>query len=124
MRKTSSILVILTLLVLSMAIFAAPVAAEDPDPPASGGGIVPLLYRDNPDCIDVGYPYGFKPQGQGDPPVEPPPACDHEKFEQSKDTFYSLRGWDPATGRPKRKKLEELGLTEVANELERLKLIP
>ena len=40
-----------------------------------------------------------------------------EKFEQLKDRFYKLRGWDVETGRPSSTKLEELGLQDVADEL-------
>ena len=42
---------------------------------------------------------------------------DKAKFEQLKDRFYQLRGWDIRTGQPIRAKLEELGLGDVANEL-------
>jgi aldehyde:ferredoxin oxidoreductase len=42
---------------------------------------------------------------------------DKEKFEQLKDRFYQLRGWDVRTGQPMRTKLEELGLGDVANDL-------
>ena len=42
---------------------------------------------------------------------------DKEKFEQLKDRFYQLRGWDVETGQPTRVKLEELGLGNVADEL-------
>jgi aldehyde:ferredoxin oxidoreductase len=36
------------------------------------------------------------------------------------DSYYKHRSWDKTTGRPTRTKLEELGLKEVANELERI----
>jgi aldehyde:ferredoxin oxidoreductase len=36
------------------------------------------------------------------------------------DEYYAARGWDLKTGVPTRNKLEELGLKDVANELERL----
>lgn len=49
---------------------------------------------------------------------------DEEKFLKSLDEYYKLRGWDTTTGRPKREKLEELGLSEVAQELGRLGLLP
>jgi len=42
---------------------------------------------------------------------------DKDKFEQLKDRFYQLRGWDVRTGQPTRAKLEELGLNDVADEL-------
>lgn len=40
-----------------------------------------------------------------------------EKFEQMKDEYYSLRGWDKNTGVPTREKLEELGLKDIADEV-------
>jgi aldehyde:ferredoxin oxidoreductase len=43
---------------------------------------------------------------------------DKTKFEVLKDAYYAMRGWDKKTGWPTRVKLEELGLKEVANELE------
>jgi aldehyde:ferredoxin oxidoreductase len=42
------------------------------------------------------------------------------KFEKMKDEFYSLRGYDVQTGLPNRKQLEELGLGNVADELENI----
>jgi aldehyde:ferredoxin oxidoreductase len=46
-----------------------------------------------------------------------------EKFENAKRRFYELRGWDSRTGRPKAEKLEELGLRDVREKLEKLGLI-
>ena len=43
---------------------------------------------------------------------------DRKKFEQMKDKFYTLRGYDLKTGVPTRKRLEELKLKFVADELE------
>jgi len=36
------------------------------------------------------------------------------------DEFYALRGWDPSTGVPTRRKLAEDGLGDVAAELDRM----
>ncbi len=47
------------------------------------------------------------------------PQLDRDKFEALKDRYYRLCGWDVKTGRPTRPKLEELGLKDVADELER-----
>jgi len=44
---------------------------------------------------------------------------DKNRFEALKDRFYILRGWDVGTGRPTRSKLEELGLKDVADVLEK-----
>jgi aldehyde:ferredoxin oxidoreductase len=40
-----------------------------------------------------------------------------------KDEYYSLRGWDVGTGLQTRAKLEELGLKDVVEDLERRGLI-
>jgi aldehyde:ferredoxin oxidoreductase len=40
------------------------------------------------------------------------------KFLKLLDKYYELRGWNRRTGWPTRAKLEELGLKEVADELE------
>jgi aldehyde:ferredoxin oxidoreductase len=42
-----------------------------------------------------------------------------EKFNELLDSYYVLRGWDQQTGKPKRSKLEELSLGDVADELAR-----
>ena len=44
-------------------------------------------------------------------------GLDVEKFGKLMDDYYTLRGWDPVTGRPTRAKLEELGLSDVAHDL-------
>jgi aldehyde:ferredoxin oxidoreductase len=45
---------------------------------------------------------------------------DKAQFDDVLDHYYENRGWDLATGRPTREKLEQLGLKDVADELERL----
>jgi len=49
---------------------------------------------------------------------------DRGKFEALKDRYYRLCGWDVKTGWPTRHKLEELGLKDVADELERIGKLP
>jgi aldehyde:ferredoxin oxidoreductase len=44
---------------------------------------------------------------------------DKAGMEQWKTHFYKVEGWDPATGWPTRKTLEELGLKKVADDLEK-----
>jgi aldehyde:ferredoxin oxidoreductase len=44
-------------------------------------------------------------------------VLDEKKFEQMKDEYYDIRGWDKETGVPTREKLEELGLSDVADEV-------
>jgi len=48
---------------------------------------------------------------------------DRKKFERMKDEYYGLRGWDVATGFPRRSTLEKLGLNEVAAEMGKLKRV-
>ncbi len=44
-------------------------------------------------------------------------VLDREKFEQMKDEYYEIRGWDKETGIPTREKLVELGLEDIADEV-------
>ncbi len=44
-------------------------------------------------------------------------GLDRERFAKLLDEYYTLRGWDPETGRPTRARLEELALSDVADEL-------
>ena len=45
-------------------------------------------------------------------------VLDLERFAPMLDKYYEVRGWNPASGRPTRARLEELGLPDVADELE------
>jgi aldehyde:ferredoxin oxidoreductase len=44
-------------------------------------------------------------------------VLDRAKFEQMKDEYYEIRGWDKETGIPTREKLVELGLEAAADEV-------
>ena len=56
--------------------------------------------------------------GEGDDVVSKKGAIlDREKFEQLKDEYYGLRGWDVGTGLQTKVKLEELGLGDIADDL-------
>jgi aldehyde:ferredoxin oxidoreductase len=44
---------------------------------------------------------------------------DKSKFEEFKTRFFKLQGWDPESGFPRRSTLQALGLSRVADELER-----
>lgn len=48
---------------------------------------------------------------------------DRSKFDQTRDEYYRLRGWDVSTGLQTREKLEELGLNDIAGVLESEKLL-
>ena len=45
-------------------------------------------------------------------------SLDKAKFEEWKTRYYTLEGWDPASGWPRRKELETMGMGQVADELE------
>ena len=51
-------------------------------------------------------------------------GLDVDKFAALLDELYTLRGWDPKTGWPRRDKLEQLGLSDVAEELAKRGLLP
>lgn len=56
-------------------------------------------------------------------PIKSGPAkgerLEKEKFKKVLDEYYELRGWDKETGLPTRVKLQEVGLKEVADNLEK-----
>jgi aldehyde:ferredoxin oxidoreductase len=62
--------------------------------------------------------YGGSMLGKKNMPI------DRGKFEALKDRYYRLRGWDTGTGWPKREKLEELGLKDVADGLASVGKLP
>ncbi len=69
----------------------------------------------NPDCIVPGRNgETFSRKGM---------VVDREQFEKMKDEYYEIRGWDVRTGLQKRARLEELGLGDVASELEEQDLL-
>ena len=58
------------------------------------------------------------------PSPEGPAKGQVVELDQMLDEYYKLRGWDPKTGMVTREKLEQLGLKDVADELERLGKLP
>ena len=46
-------------------------------------------------------------------------SVDKAKFEEWKTKYYKLEGWDPASGWPRRKELDSMGMGHVADELEK-----
>ena len=68
------------------------------------------------------------PKGFMDSPIERGKfkglALESTKFEQMKSKYYALRGWDIATGIPIRETLEQTGLGDVAQDLERRGKLP
>jgi aldehyde:ferredoxin oxidoreductase len=65
----------------------------------------------NPDCIVPGK--------DGELFSRKDVVVDREQFEQMKGEFYRIRGWDVPSGLQKRAKLEELGLSDIAQTLEK-----
>jgi len=51
-------------------------------------------------------------------------VLESKKFERMKDEYYTLRGWDVATGIPTWEILEQLGLKDVAQDLEKRGKLP
>ena len=66
---------------------------------------------------DIGNPESLLPGKDGENFSRKGLVIDHEKFEKMKDEYYDIRGWDVQTGLQKKKRLEELGLEDVARTL-------
>ena len=76
----------------------------------------PLLFDImNPDCLVPGE--------NGEVICRKGAVIDRKEFERMKDEYYQLRRWDVATGLQTRARLEELGLADVSQDLERRGLI-
>jgi aldehyde:ferredoxin oxidoreductase len=62
--------------------------------------------------------------GEGDAVVSKRGAVlDRDRFEELKDEYYALRGWDVGSGLQTRASLEDLGLGEMADDLQRRGLL-
>jgi aldehyde:ferredoxin oxidoreductase len=69
----------------------------------------------NPDCLVP---------GPSDEPVSKKGVVfDRKKFESMKTEYFQLRGWDPETGLQTRDKLYQLGLDDIAGDLEARKVL-
>ena len=76
----------------------------------------PLEYDlSNPECVVLGK--------NGEIASRKGAVVDREKFERMKDEYYELRGWDVKTGLQTRRQLEELGLSEIADDLKKRSLL-
>jgi aldehyde:ferredoxin oxidoreductase len=76
----------------------------------------PIQYvRFNRECVVPG-PDGKPASRQGE-------AIKREAFENLKSDYYGLRGWDITSGLQTKTKLQELGLEDIAKELEGLGLL-
>ncbi|MBI4285000.1 MAG: hypothetical protein HY670_03745 [Chloroflexi bacterium] len=67
--------------------------------------------------FELGNPKGLLPGKEGEVISRLGSVFDREKFEQMKDEYYELRGWDVKTGRQTRATLERLQLKDIANGL-------
>lgn len=68
--------------------------------------------------LEFGNPDGLLPGEGGEAISRNGAVVDREKFEEMKDEYYQLRGWDVKTGLQTKTKLEELGLHDIAEALE------
>jgi len=68
--------------------------------------------------FDVLNPQMLVPGPDGNPVSRKGLTLDRDEFERMKGEYYQLRGWDVPTGRQTKGKLEELGLADVAADLE------
>ena len=66
----------------------------------------------------AGNPDSIVPGNNGETFSRNGMVVDREQFEKMKDEYYEIRGWDVRTGLQKKAGLEELGLGEVASELD------
>jgi aldehyde:ferredoxin oxidoreductase len=48
-----------------------------------------------------------------------PLTQDAKEFEEMREAYYKLRGWDPETGLQKKETLERLGMSDLIPELKR-----
>ncbi len=76
----------------------------------------PLEYDlSNPECL--------VPGNGGEPVSRKGEVVDRRKWEEMKDEYYSLRGWDPASGLQTEATLLRLGLPEVGSDLSKRGLV-
>jgi aldehyde:ferredoxin oxidoreductase len=69
-------------------------------------------------------PYFEQVENWANPLVGERVGLDRAQFSTLLDEYYALRGWDTATGRPTRARLETLGLKDVADGLAAASLLP
>ena len=85
--------------------------------------VLPEPYFNTPLETNVQDPECLVPGKNGEVISRKGEVVDRNEFERMQDEYYRLRGWDAATGLQTRKKLEDLGLNEVADDLDQRKLI-
>jgi len=79
---------------------------------------LPEIWHTEPLGVGVMDPKCLVPDRDGNPVSRVGAVVDRKDFEKMKDEYYQLRGWDVVSGLQTRRKLEELNLKEVADDLE------
>lgn len=79
---------------------------------------VPEAFHTEPILFEFANPGLLVPGREGEVISKQGEVLDRQSFEGMKDEYYTLRGWDIATGFQTKVKLEELGLQDVTAELE------
>jgi aldehyde:ferredoxin oxidoreductase len=82
------------------------------------GDRLPEIFHTQPLITEAYDPECLVPGKDGEIISRQGEVLDRQDFERMKDEFYVLRGWDIATGLQKKAKLAELGLRDVAEDLE------
>jgi len=90
---------------------------------ARGSDTIPEFHFTIPQKIDPMNPQGIAPGQDGEIFIRKDAVLDKTKYEEMKREFYSLRGWDTASGLQTRKKLEELDLKDIADGLAEQQLL-
>ncbi len=85
--------------------------------------ILPEAFHIVPLQTDVYNPQVMAPGKDGEVISKEGEVVDREKFENMKSEYYQLRGWDVATGLQTKTKLIELGLEDIAEDLEQRGLL-
>jgi len=73
------------------------------------------IHAADPECLVPGK--------DGKPVSRLGAVVDRQEFERLRDEYYQLRGWDVPSGLQTRRTLEELGLNDIAEDLDRRGLI-
>jgi aldehyde:ferredoxin oxidoreductase len=81
--------------------------------------ILPEPYFTTPLKTNIQSPECLVPGKDGEVISRQGAVVDREEFEQLKDDYYQLRGWDVASGLQTRAGLDALGLDDVGDDLER-----
>jgi len=90
---------------------------------ARGSDTIADFHFTVPQRDDPMNPRGIAPGKDGEIIIRKGAILDRAKFEEMKQEYYQFRGWDSVSGLQTRAKLEELNLKDIADGLEKQKLI-